>query len=239
MDDEELKGLIATPAIEVEEPRVEEPPSAPEAEAAAPPEESDKPGGPPRGPDGKFVPKAADTPAGHVPLSALLDEREKRRAAEQARAELEARAAPATPPEPAEELRQALYAQNLRSSRRFAEKEYGADTIAQVHDWARTKCDADPHFNQLMRTSDDPYEAAYQAYAREQVLAEVKPSDLEAFKAWRASQAAGSAAPPPQPTPTPPAPLPKSLATAPGNGAAGKVHTPTGPGEAFNAVIGR
>jgi len=37
--------------------------------------------------------------------------------------------------------------------------------------------------------SDDPYEAAYQAYSRERVLSEVQPSDLDEFKAWKAIKA--------------------------------------------------
>ncbi len=119
---------------------------------------------------------------------------------EQQLRELQAKATPPEQPEPNEVLQQALYAQNLRASRRFAEREYGKEQIATVHDWAAARCDADPIFNQQMRSSDDPYEAAYQAYQREQVLAEVQPSELEAFKAWKASQAAAPA----DATPIPP-----------------------------------
>jgi len=81
------------------------------------------------------------------------------------------------------------------------------------------------------------YEAAMQAWQREQVLAEVKPGELDAYRAWRAAQAQAQAqahAPSQQP-----AKLPRSLATASGNGAAGSPHIPVGPGEAFASVIPR
>jgi len=181
---------------------------------------------------------------GHVPISALLDEREKRQvekatreALERQIAEMRAQAQPQRELEPTEALEVALYAQNLRASRRFAEREYGKDTIASVHDWAARRCDEDPHFNQQMSSSDDPYEAAYQAYNREQILRTVKHGDLAAFKAWQSAQPAAG-----QPTPSAasPAPVPpRSLATASGTGGAGAPHVPVGPGQAFMSAIPR
>jgi len=201
---------------------------------------------------------AADTPAapatppepGHVPISALLDEREKRQA-EKARAEklerdladLRAKAAPAAPAPPEEQLRAALYAQNLRTSRRFAERAHTPELVATVHDWAAARCDTDPAFNAQMRESEDPYEAAMAAYQRHQVLEAVKPADLADFQAWRAAQAAQAAggAPPASPAApqarAPAALPPKSLANASGSGAVGTPHVPVGPGQAFGATI--
>ncbi len=218
------------PAVETEAP-------APEAQAEASEPAPERP----RGPDGKFAPKAEAEAApppkaadsGHVPIGSLLDEREKRQALERQLADLKARAEPVPAPSEADQVQAAPYGQNLRASRRFAEREYGKDTIATVHDWAAARCDADPAFNQQMRSSDDPYEAAYQAYAREQVLAEVKPGELDAFKAWKAAQAAAQAQ-------TPPAaanPPPRSLANASGTGAVGKDHVPTGDGNAYAAAF--
>ena len=181
---------------------------------------------------------------GHVPISALLDEREKRQAEKAAREALEreitemrAQAQPHRELEPTEALEVALYSQNLRASRRFAEREYGKDTIASVHDWAARRCDHDPHFNQQMSSSEDPYEAAYQAYNREQILRTVKHGDLAAFKAWQSAQPptgqrTGSSA---SPAPVPP----RSLATASGTGGAGAPHVPVGPGQAFMNAIPR
>ena len=166
--------------------------------------------GPQRGPDGRFLTAVPVTSPdakgpedkelrlredGHVPISALLDEREKRQAEkaqrealEQQIAEMRARAAPARDLAPAEQLEVALYSQNLRASRRFAERiweRHGGRDPRLGH----RRCDEDPAFNQQMRLSDDPYEAAYQAYHREQILQTVRPDDLAAFKAWQAAQA--------------------------------------------------
>ena len=183
------------------------------------------PEAPLRASDGTFAPKAARLPG----LSALLDEREKRQAAERRIAELEARQAPQDPLSSDPTVEDRLRAVAITASRKFAEKEYGKDVVAKVHDWALAKCDADPHFNHAMTSSDDPYESAYQAFNREQIIDAVRtPDDLAEFQAWKAAKAAP---PPPQP------PLPKSLATAPGNGAAGKAHVPVGAGQAYGSII--
>jgi hypothetical protein len=134
----------------------------------------------------------------------------------------------------------ALYSQNLRASRKFAEREYGKSQIAEVHDWAVKRCDEDPYFNQQMRRSEDPYEAACQAYNREQILRTVKPGDLAAFKAWQAASARTAASPAALDTAQPAArPVPRSLVTASGTGGAGKPHVPVGAGEAFGAAFSR
>jgi hypothetical protein len=189
---------------------------------------------------------------GHVPISALLDEREKRQAERAKREALERQIADmrtqATPQRelaPTEQLEIALYSQNLRASRRFAEREYGKDTVASLHDWATRRCDEDPAFNHQMRLSDDPYEAAFHAYHREQILQTVRPDDLAAFKAWQAAQAAAHGQSPSHPrergghSTTSSRPVPRSLATASGTGGAGAPHTPIGPGQAFANAINR
>lgn len=227
--------------------------------------------GPQRGPDGRFLTAVPVTSSyakvsedklasadsrlredGHVPISALLDEREKRQAERAQRESLERQIADiraqAMPPRelaPTEQLEVALYSQNLRASRRFAEREYGKDSVATIHDWATRRCDEDPNFNQQMRLSDDPYEAAIQAYNREQVLRTVRPDDLAAFKAWQAAQAAAEGRSPTHsrergshPS-TLVKPVPRSLATASGTGGAGAPHVPIGPGLAFANAINR
>lgn len=242
---------------------------APQVAAAAPGDT-----GPQRGPDGHYLtavpvtetsshanPRASggseDRPEsrlrddGHVPISALLDEREKRQAEKAQRetlerhiAEMRAQAMPQRELAPTEHLEIALYSQNLRASRRFAEREYGKDNVSTIHDWATRRCDEDPVFNQQMRSSDDPYEAAYQAYHREQILRTVKPDDLAAFKAWRASFAkASEAGATHESISTHPSasrtPVPRSLATASGTGGAGAPHVPVGPGLAFSTTLNR
>jgi hypothetical protein len=205
---------------EVEAPSVE----AAEPEAATPPAEPETPPTPPL---------SEKETVGFY--RAMQEERDRRQALEKQLAQLKAQA---TPPQPASrdnELAAALYAQNLRASRKFADREYGRETVQAVHDWAAAKCDADPAFNLAMRSSDDPYEAAMRAYNAEKVLEAVKPGDLDAFNAWKAEQSAAPAKANPE-TPAPD-PIPRSLANAPGNGAAGKAHVPVGPGEAFNSIF--
>ena len=247
MDNEELKALIAPAAVEESEP------------APAPAPEPEQPvEGPARGPDGKFTAKA-DEPDAEPPLNktelagtlhALLTEREKRQAAERERDEWKAKVAPPAEPTPDQAMAQQVRAVTLNTSRKFAEKEYGKDLVAAVHDWASARCDADPAFNAEMFSVNDPYEHAVQAYNRAQIAETVKsPDDLAQFKAWKASFAKASEAPPTTepilrslgeagPIPPPPdAPVPRSLATAPGNGAAGKPHIPVGEGQAYASVI--
>ena len=236
---------------------------APEAAASAPEQPASSPE---RGPDGKFVAKASDTavpvtdapvapaePQTQPPLSekeiagflkAMQDERDKRQAIERKAAELEARLKaqqePAEPLPLEAQVEARLYEQNLKASRRFAEREYGKDTIATVHDWAAARCDADPIFNQQMRSSDDPYEAAYQAYQREQLLEKVKPEDLgdlDAFRAWQAAQRAASTTPETLPQTVETTPAPKSLVTASGTGAVGKPHVEVGEGQAYASTF--
>lgn len=159
---------------------------------------------------------------GHVPISAMLDEREKRQALERQVAELRARQEPPAALEPTEALQVALYNQNLKVSRKFADRQYGAELTATVHDWAESRCDADPIFNQQMRTSDDPYESAMQAYNREQIVTKVTPDRFAAFEAWEAAQ---SGIPAPNqiiPPSTPRTPPPRSLVNAPGSGSNAK-----------------
>ena len=155
---------------------------------------------------------------------------------------IEARQPASPPPTREDQIQGALYSQNLRTSRRFAEKTYTPELIATVHDWAVKRCDDDPVFNQQMRASEDPYEAAYQAYQRDQIVSKVTPADLAEFERWKASRAAGATPPAAthQPTPTPtPAPPPKSLANQPNAGGAGRPETPMGPGAAFASVLNR
>jgi hypothetical protein len=187
----------------------------------------------------------ADTPAGrsapvapgHVPLSAMLDEREKRQSLERQVADLRQHLAP-PPPLPLEEQVEArLYASNLSASRRFAEREHGREAVGAVHQWAVARCDADPFFNQQMRSSDDPYEAAIQAYNRERVVAEVSAGDLEAFRAWKAASAAAQGQVPFSPRSQPAARVPRSLANAPGNGAAGRSGVSVGEGSAYAGLF--
>ena len=194
-------------------------------------------------------PDAGEPPtlqAGHVPIAAMLDEREKRQAAERRARELEdwkrQQEEAFAQPLPTDQILAAQrYQDNLRYSRKFAERQYGKELIDQVHQWAYDRAERDPYFNAEMAAHDDPYEAAVLAYNREQVLQAVSPADLEAFRAWKAAQAAAQGAPTPQPGApaglTAPKPPPVSLANASGTGALGAAAIPAGEGEAYASLF--
>jgi hypothetical protein len=184
----------------------------------------------------------------------MLDEREKRQAAERRAKELEdwkrqQEEAQAQPLPPEQVLAAQRYQDNLRYSRKFAERQHGKELIDQVHQWAYDRAARDPYFNAEMAAHDDPYEAAVQAYNREQVLQAVTPSDLDAFRAWKAAQAQAAGEPRPESgaaphsqTPAPvgltaPKPPPRSLAEASGTGALGNPAVNVGEGVAFASLF--
>lgn len=244
------------------------PTPAPEPQAA--PDQAPAPEqvetGPARGPDGKFVaqadpapqaappqPEPAPQPApaaqtpepAHAPLTALLDEREKRQNAERELAELRKQVAPPPPAAPAPDYYEdpAGYTDqrtlNIRLdlSEDMARGKHGEETVTAAQQWALARMQASPAFNAEVLSNRNPYEFVVQAYQRDQVVSQLTPDTLAAFKSWQVAQAAlqsqqpaASAAPP-----TPVAPPPVSLASA--TSAGGMQHVPSGPGQAFDAVI--
>lgn len=247
----------SAPADPAPEPVVE---AAPAAEAT--PEPVPAAEGQPRDAGGKFAPivpaveaapavepvvaaPAAPVPTpppeqAFAPLAALLDERDKRQAAEKRAKELEdwrtqqeAQARRQPPPDPtqdpeafrqhqAQQLDQVFWDQRLEMSRGFAEMRHGAETTAKAYEWGLERCDADPYFNAKVRASKDPIGLVVGEWQREQLLAKVTPEDLAAFETWKQAQAAPApvgvahqlAAAPAAP-PTPLAPPRPSLAGAP------------------------
>lgn len=237
-------------------------------DALTPAEEIDADTGPARGPDGKFISQAepqiepvldaapepepaplAATPAppepGHVPLSAVLDEREKRQALERELAELRRQhaqpQAPALDPyeDPAAYTQQVALNIKLDMSEELARSKHGDELVEQAKQWAVAKFGQSPAFQQEVLSNRNPYEFAVQAYQRDQLVSQLKPDDLAAFQAWKAAQAslqpAQLAAPAaiPQPVAAPP----RSLASA--TSAGGAAHVPTGEGQAFDSLFKR
>jgi hypothetical protein len=170
-------------------------------------------------------------PQHHAPLSALLDERERRQAAERQRDELQAwrtqqeaaqRAAAAPPPDPAEDpagyqswrdtqLNEALYEHGRDISRRFAVLQHGEEAVKEAYEWGVRRCDEDPHFNAKVRNSQDPYGVVLAEFRRDQIASNFKQDEWDAFQAWRSSQqpqnglgpVSVEVAPQPQPHPAP------------------------------------
>lgn len=243
----------------------QQPTAAPQAEPPASAEPSQD--GPARGPDGKFissqaqpapaqpaVPEPAPQPVaqpvepGHVPISAMLDEREKRQALERQLAELQRQQQPA-PKAPdryedpdgydrfmQEQTDQRLYDMRVEMSERFAESRYGAETVQKAVDWGYQRCASDPHFNAQVRANPDPIAFVVQQHQREEMYSTVGDkfdlAQYQAFLAWQAAQTAqpngqqqSQSQPATAPAPATPAvqPPPRSLVHAPqaGGGSSG------------------
>ncbi len=182
-------------------------------------------------------------------LAALLDERDKRKAAEAELQRIRAAQQQQQPvqrpdeyedPDGAREFDQAqvsgqLYQINLRYSERLARIEHGAEKVDAAKAWAMAKCDADPLFNAKIAQSDDPVGLAVTEYQRDEIASKVTPSDFAQFQAWKQAQGQlqQAATPPPN---TASAIPPKSLASAP---SAGNMLTEPvqDDGEIFDEVI--
>lgn len=181
-----------------------------------------------------------------APISALLDERDKRKALEaelaqyrakqqqpQAQVEVPDVLDPEYPAYINKQIEDRLFDQTVKISHRFAVQQHGEEVTKEAIDWAFAKCDADPIFNQQVKASGDPVGFAVSQYQRDKIVSAVTPSDFEQFQAWKAAQSAIQ-----EPTAVPKAPPPRSLASAP---SAGGVLTEVEPTEEeiFEAVAKR
>jgi hypothetical protein len=182
------------------------------------------------------APKQPDP--GFVPLTAVLDERERRQKLE---AELERlKAAQPQPqvevPDPDRdpvgfaqfqqtEFQKILLNERLNVSERFARKEHGAEALEAAKGWAKEKFASDPLYRQQIFADADPYDRLITDYRREQLFSQVSdPKEIEEFRAWKAAQSAlaqpqtpGQPAPASSPPQAPSIPTP-SLASAPSAG---------------------
>lgn len=233
--------------------------------------------GPARGPDGKFVAKdaaPAKTPAqaapvtapaapaqaaepGFVPITALMDVRDRAQKAEAELAELRAKQTPAQPQgEPVNFA--SLFADdaglaqwNIRAdvSEDMVRQQHGNDLVNAAQQWGIGKVSTDAAFAQQLARARSPYKFVIEQYQRDQaltkfdpaMLANLDPAEFAAFQTWKASQtgdtapiaAAAPAAVSRIPPPTPP----RTLASQPSAG--GAQHVPNGPGQAYDATFAR
>jgi hypothetical protein len=195
-------------------------------------------------------PAATAAEAGQVPISEFLEERERRQGLEKRLAEIEAaqRAAKAQaqagelPPEQRREAE--LWALRRDMSREMLASKHGEDEAKALEAWGFERCERDPHFNAQVYAARNPYAFIREAKQREELLAEVKPEELQDYRAWKANllRSASFAGQALQPATQPGAVAspPRSLVTAPnagGPGAAAQVSV--GPGAAFASTIRR
>lgn len=188
----------------------------------------------------------------HVaPLTALLDEREKRQAAEREAAELREwrrqqeerqRAAQVQAPDPRQDPDGALQHERamfqaqltnsrLQTSRFLAEKDFGVDVVKETFAFF----DKNPALSHQFVDHPSPFHAAVEFYKRQKVAEEVgaDPAGYEAKIEARLREKlmAEMQTQPAQPKPR----LPGSLAAAPAAGVAGE---PASKGSAFDAAFG-
>lgn len=230
MDDDDFLAAVEadnvnTPVEETVEQPVQVETPQPEAEPAPEPSE---PAAPFEAPVVEHKPDP-----GFVPITVVLDERDKRQRAEAELAQFRAaqqqpQAIPDRYEDPdahdayqEQKVQAALYQQNLRWSARIAASEHGKETVDQAMEWGRQRCDADPYFNAKVAASEDPVGFAVSEWKREQIAAQVTPDDFAQFQAWKAAQAQLQN-PAPQQTAATPTPSrsvpPRSLASAPSAG---------------------
>lgn len=240
-----------------------------ESHKSEPAEKPENTGGQPRDESGKFAakqteavppvvaPAVVETPApathapveppkaepGHVPISALLDEREKRQKFERELNELRAqRQRPETPPNlqtPEEiaayvqrEAANAAWSAKAEFSENTAREKHGDELVDAAIQWGLARCEAEkaqlgfsPFAVEQMRQRN-PIDWVIRQHKRDALLTEIG-DDPEAYKAkLRAELAASaatspastaSAAAPPQPAAPKPTPRP-SLASSPSAG---------------------
>lgn len=250
-------------------PEGEEPVVAPEAEAPPTPEPTPEPIAPepeptddrPRDANGRFISPQADEPTpanqpppGYVPVSAVQAERAKAQAyadqlARYQQAQTESGIPdPYTDPEGyaayhQEQVAQAAMTVRLDISEDMARSKHGDEVVNSVLEWAQGRFAQSPAYRQEVLSQRNPYEYAVQAYQREQALASVDPSELDAFRQWKAAQGQQPPNPLSAPAPvaaapqSPVAPPPPSLNSAPSAGVAS--HIPQGPGQAFDGIFAR
>ena len=232
--DDEQDDTEATETEAEAAPEQEEAEGQPEAEEQPEPVES-------KGEDETPPPGESDEKAsGHVPLTALLDERERRQAAQRELDELrrwrQQQEKPQQKPDffdnpeavlaqQQQQYERRLMAEKLQLSRSLAEREYGADVVQAAYEWF----DQHPEQSQALVHEPSPFHAAVEHYKRQQALSEIGSDPDQWRQAERERLRQEVQAELAQKKPAAP---PRSLASAPSAGG----ETPS-PGSAFDELF--
>lgn len=241
MEDNFFDGF--TPAEPNAAPVEQAAPTEPEAIVESVAEPAPEPA--PQAPVVETKPEAKPEP-GHVPITALLDEREKRKELERRLAALEEQRQSTAAPDPVadpygyqqhlmQSVQQQVIDTRLNMSEVAARRHYGNDVTDAAKEWALSKFAQNPAFQQEVISQPDPYGYAVEAYKRDQIASQVTPDDFEQFKAWKEAQAALASAPVAAPPPQA-APVPRSIVSAPSAGGS-IADQPLTAEEAFAATI--
>jgi len=211
----------------------------PVAEAEAPEQEAPE-SVEPQQQDGRFV-----------PLAAVLDERDKRKALEARIAEFERnqRVQPQETPDPFDsptEFRESVKAEiRLEMSDRFARQKYGDEDTQKAINWAMERAQSDPAIAISFARQADPVGWLVQQHQRDTLVSQIGDKSMDDFvrdylaKNPNLVAPAPVAATVPVATPqqaSPPVKVPRSLASQ-GSGASDIRHVATGPLAAVDAVF--
>jgi len=230
MEDDDFLAAVeadnANEAVTEPEPVVETPPAPQEPEQPAQAAEPVNP----------LTPPALDAKpeAGFVPITVVLDERDKRQKAER---ELEQyRAQQPQPqaqpiPDPLDDpegfasyqssaAHSAALNVKLDMSEEFARQQKGDEIVDKARDWALEQFQRRPGFQQEVFNQRNPYGYIVQQYEREQIASTVTADDFAQFQAWKQAQTqlTQQQQPAAAAAPQSPAAPPRSLASAPAAG---------------------
>lgn len=195
-----------------------------------------------------------EVPQGQVPITALLDEREKRKELERQLQEFQRQQTAPKAPDPDEDpeafnrfqidqANVAVLNARLDMSEELAREKHGEETVDAARDWALQQFQTKPAFRDEVLSQRNPWGYAVKQFQRHQAMDKLgDPSDVDAFLAWKTAQATGvSTTQPAAPAATPePAPIPsRSLASAPSAGGGAAPVEPTGPGVGYASLFGQ
>jgi len=243
---DELDDIFQVPleaSEPVAEPAVIEPVPEPVAEAISPE---------PVTPEVQTQPVPEDPRAGYIPIAKMLDERDKRKAAEERADRLERERQQAQPqaipdayddPEgflsyQQQHLQQALQAQKMEMSHYWAVDKHGKDSVEAARTWALEKAQTDAGFRAKLEAEMPmqvmPFEWVVQQHKRDGLISQL-PSDVSSLDelvereiAKRSQNAPAPAAPAVVPQQAAaPVKVPRSLASQ-GSAPSDLRHTATG-----------
>jgi hypothetical protein len=251
MEDEDF--LAAVEADNANEPVTDEPAPEPVVETPPAPAEPAQPA-PAAEPANPLTPPVVDVKPdpGFVPITAMLDERDKRKGleAEIARLREQQPQPQAQPiPDPLDDpegfanyqtsaAHSAALNVKLDMSEEFVRQQKGDELVDKARDWALEQFQNRPGFQQQVFGQRNPYGYIVQQYEREQIASTVTADDFAQFQAWKQAQAqltTQTAAPAASPSPAIP---PRSLASAASAGGLATQVEPTDD-EAFAEIFAR
>ena len=220
----------------LEEDDAPEPAANPAPEPAPAPQTADPAPAPesPADPAAEPPPKPV-VPEGYVPEARLMSEVDRRRRLEDENQRLRGLATPVEylePPDPVDDPRGYNAYQSAQTdaktlnvkldlSEDIVRTAQGDELVDRAKNWALQRFGDSPAYREEVLRHRNPYGKVVSDFQREQTLAELTPSDIEAFRTWKAAQAGHApvlaAGSPASPSFRPNAP-PPSLAGAPSAG---------------------